>query len=130
MHVRNITQNLRRDARVSLRIPGVASERLVPRQDLGNISRLGHVCQRFVGEADRNIRRLSTKDKYLGSLNMWDVCRPVHSGVSARIQRSHPEEGLDDQIESGGSVCASEGKDTPKFSSQWQYFWNSSSLSC
>jgi hypothetical protein len=67
---------------------------------------------RFVGEA--------------GSLNMWDVRRPVHSKVSIRIQRSQPEEDLDDQIESGGSVCASEGKDTPKFSSQWQGFWKSS----
>lgn len=60
---------------------------------------------------------------------MWDVCYPVHSKVSTRIQCSQPEEDLDDQIESGGSICASEGKDTPKFSSQWQRFWKSSSLS-
>jgi hypothetical protein len=45
---------------------------------------------RFVGEA--------------GSLDMWDVRRLVHSKVSIRIQRSQPEEDLDDQIESGGSV--------------------------
>ena len=42
---------------------------------------------------------------------MWDVRRPVHSKISTLIQRSQSKEDLDNQVESSGSVCASEGKD-------------------
>lgn len=53
---------------------------------------------------------------------MWEIHRPVHCQVSTRVQRSQPDEDLDDQIESGSSVCTSKRKDAPKFSFQWQCF--------